>query len=709
MVAHQMANGHYPPQQAFPPHQQQQHGPPGGQYPIPSPAMSNHSLPGPNGSVPQQAPYPHQSIPYNAMPPYPEPNAYLHPHFQPQYPPQGPGPQYGNHPYFPNPPHNQMGGPGPATMHNGYNAYQPNGYMSRQPVMGQPQQHQPGPQANGHDAMIQPHFNQFPPPGEGYYSHPSQPPPPFGQPDGHYQPNYHYQAPPYPQHQPPVYPPGHPYSQGHGYGFTPPLMHHNGYNGHVYNGEHPSPPPVVQHSRPPPTKSLNPAARGFVFRSAIPQQQTPRDGYQQPSTEPANGGQTPTPASTASSADTSAKPIVNSGPITGDASAPTLAPVSQDGGLGLSQMEPATSQLSSTSTSTESPASNKAEYGITPSMSRASGISSDTENVVQTPQGEAPSDEAATPTSNTAKTVHPEAPSPNSTIVPSNRATFGTAPTVQSQIPPPAGQRPYSIVQISRGRPSHDSSAGVTFHARTLRTRPPHMSPVQNVYLELEPMGEKDEKTSTSKLAKYLVSMGTGNDTPARIIDTSLVFGEITVEEIPAIVLRAPPAEKPSTETPTKVEDAAPEPEVAAPVPAPAPLPKAKPASWAALLKPTLVAQIPSDTFSTGPSSVRVSPSKSIISLATDTDALTEVDATTPRSVAPSLPPSVPAPAARPVFNYASAAASGRGPTPQEELVKLMTDGLRAKPKGPPASSIPRGLINTGNMCYANTVCPSHV
>jgi len=703
MVAHQMANGHHPQQQAFAP-PQQQHGHPGGQYPIPSPAMSNHSLPGPNGSVPQQAPYPHQGIPYNGMAPYPDPNAFLHPHYQPQYPPQGPGPQFGNH-YFPNQPHNQMGGPGPATIHNGYNAYHPNGYMPRQPVMGQPPQHQPGPQANGHDAMIQPHFNQFPPPGEGYYSHPSQPPPSFGQPDGHYQPNY-YQAPPYPQHQPPVYPPGHPYSQGHGYGFSPQPMHHNGPNGHMYNGDHPPPPPVqnMQHSRPPPsTKSLNPTARGFVFRASASQFPTPRDGHQQPTTGTSNGGQTPTPASTAPLADTAPETKPN-GEHVADVAATPL-PATQGGGLGLSQMEPAASE----SASAMSPASNKADAGMTPSMSRASGISSDTEGVVQTPEGDAAqSDDAATPTSETAKTAQPPA-SHNSTIVPSNKASFGTAPKVQSQTPTPAGQRPYSIVQISRGRPSHDSAAGVTFNVRTLRTRPPQMSPVQTVHLELEPVDGKNGKKASPKIGKYLVSMGTGNDTPARIIDTSLVFGEITVEEIPAIVLRSPRVEKPSTEAPAKAEETSPKPEVAAPTPAPAPAPKAKPASWAALLKPTLLAQVPSDSLSNGPSSVRVSPSKSVISLATETDAVTEVDAITPRSIAPSLPPSasVPAPAARPVFNYASAAAAGRGLSPQEELVKLMTEGIKTRSKAPPASSIPRGLINTGNMCYANTVCDS--
>jgi ubiquitin carboxyl-terminal hydrolase 10 len=691
MVAHQIPNGHPAQHQPFhpPPHNH-----PNGHFPIPSPAMSNQSLPGPNGSVHNQTPHlQHQPAPYNGAP-YGDPTMFIQPPYQ-QYPPQGPGPQY-NYPYFPNQPQHQMGGPGPATMH-GYNGYPQNGYMPRQPVshIPQPPQQHPGPQMNGPDGMAQPHFNQFPPPGEGFYSHPSQPPPPFGQPDAPYQQNY-YPTPPY-QHQPHQFPAGHPYAQGHGYGYPPPQPMHNGPNGNLYN--HP-PPPQFQHhnSRPPASKSLNPSAQ--VFRG--PSSFIPSRDHQQSATA-SNSGRSPAPTQPA-------QPPVSSKDVMVNGNKQENAPAA--GGLGLSQMEPAVSKAPSESGSTKSNVT-QVETKMTPSMSEASGVSATTEGDVQTPV-----DDASTPTSDTVRR-------PFATATPrAGKLEFGSVPkanaaeshtvanangsqTVRDQPTPTAAKATLSSandrIRVSKGRPSHLSSAGVTFSVKSLVTRNPEKSPVQHVFLTLEPMGES-KKTQRKSPGNVLVSMGTGNDTPARIVDTAMVIGEVTVEDIPAIVLRSPRAEKPSVEEPVK-ETSAPV-EKAAPVPAPAP--KAKPSSWAALLKPKTHAHVPSDTMSAGPSSVRVSPSKSVISLATETNAQTEVDPITPRSVAPSLPPSASAgtPGPRPAFNYAAAAAIGRGITPQDELLKLLTDGLKVRPKGPPTASVPRGLINTGNMCYANTVSP---
>jgi hypothetical protein len=378
-------------------------------------------------------------------------------------------------------------------------------------------------------------------------------------------------------------------------------------------------------------------------------------------------------------------------------------------------MEPAAVKAPSESGSTHSHLA-KLDDGMTPSMSQASGLSSTADGDVQTPV-----DDATTPTSETvrrpfgtstprpAKLGFGSVPKSDTVGASAVDDTGASAQTVGEPTPTPTlvktGDEVIECtIRISKGRPSHESSAGVTFSAKSLVTRNRDRSPVQHVFLTLEPVGEH-RKSQRKVNGKVLVSMGTGNDTPARIIDTDMVFGEVTVEDIPAIVLRSPRAEKPSVEEPVE-EVKSPQVEEAVPAPAPVPAPKAKPVSWAALLKPKSLAQLPSDSLSAGPSSVRVSPSKSVISLATETDAQTEVDAVTPKSVAPSLPPSATASGAapRPAFNYAAAAAIGRGITPQDELLKMLTDGLKIRPKGPPTSSVPRGLINTGNMCYANTV-----
>jgi ubiquitin carboxyl-terminal hydrolase 10 len=143
----------------------------------------------------------------------------------------------------------------------------------------------------------------------------------------------------------------------------------------------------------------------------------------------------------------------------------------------------------------------------------------------------------------------------------------------------------------------------------------------------------------------------------------SLTFGEITAAPIlPAIV--APAAT------------------------APAPV-----RSWAALVGGPKSAKTP-DTLSVTASSTLPSPSKSTASLPSDTGV------TTPRSTDPSLP----APAARPAFNYAAAAAVGAPPTAAEDLAHLLTEGLRPRATHAPAPLVPRGLINTGNMCFANTI-----
>ena len=139
-------------------------------------------------------------------------------------------------------------------------------------------------------------------------------------------------------------------------------------------------------------------------------------------------------------------------------------------------------------------------------------------------------------------------------------------------------------------------------------------------------------------------------------------------------------------------------------------VPKVKPASWAALLKaPVKHSAIPIPSSQ----SKSPSPAKSITPLAPESDAglprlptTPSNEADTPRSVVTQLPPSTGASAAsapRPVFNYAAAAAAGATLTPQEDLARLLTEGLKGRPREA-SLCLPRGLINTGNMCFANTV-----
>jgi len=104
-----------------------------------------------------------------------------------------------------------------------------------------------------------------------------------------------------------------------------------------------------------------------------------------------------------------------------------------------------------------------------------------------------------------------------------------------------------------------------------------------------------------------------------------------------------------------------------------------------------------------------VSPSKSVVSLAAESEAGPSrlmSEPITPRSTAATLPPSTGASMAsapRQVFNYAAAAAAGAKIGPQDELAKMLSDGLRFRGKEAP-TCLQRGLINTGNMCFANTV-----
>lgn len=738
----------------------------GQEYPMnPSPSYHTNPLPGQNGQMPpppQQGP-PQQGYPPNQQKfaqhggPYYNPPASWYPPGMEQsyypnngaYPGQGyypPGPSYHPTPYqqyMPGQPQPQMGGPGPATVQNAYPSYQGDGY-ARQHIGGQQGLPQPGPQPNGHDGMDHSHFGAPPPPGDGHYSHPQQPPLPsqYHQPDGSY-------PGPYPPHPPPqqqpYFPPGHPYAYGGGVGYNgppqqQPYQYNNGYPSTLNHSA--SGPPQSR----PPSKGLNPAAQGFTFR--------PSTGSRQPSAQPnvPNGDSRPSSAavenpsdtptypsltprapqpvlhapSSAAHSDATVKPkewtlpIVNASHVNGDTNGPSAG-----SGLGLSQMEPAST---GSVPMVKQDSNSKSSGGTAPGMTASE--TSHAHQRVETPQLGSEKVDASVSTvkapvmapepateeksvdslSFTGPTVEgyisPETAQPELPPArePSSRPVVASSSTAAAVIASRNASRRKVVINIATRRPAVDAVDGNAFLRSAIQDS--HHYDYDEIISYPAPSATSRAKRSRPRKGKALVRMGYGSDTQMRIANRKWIFGELGVEDIPAIVILTPakPAEVKEQE---KVEEET-APAAVAPVSAPAPAPKAKPASWAALFgKPKLQAAA-NDNLSVGPSSVRVSPSKSTISLATETDAMTS-DPTTPRSAAPPLPPpstgASAAPAPRPAFNYAAAASAGKHLSPENDLVKLLTEGPKPRPKTSVVPvSVPRGLVNTGNMCFANTV-----
>lgn len=394
----------------------------------------------------------------------------------------------------------------------------------------------------------------------------------------------------------------------------------------------------------------------------------------------------------------------------------------KDGGLGLSQMDPALSTPKQDSVPmTQETGTSKSSSGNTPAMT--SSETSDTPATVETPRA------------NTDRALS-SSPPIKASIVNADDLTF-TGPTVSGYVSPPTDVPSLPSMHGKSSAPvPNDSAKGpapsrASLVIKTARRRPRHDAFTENSYLPSlvkdaaqhhvqetpeDSLTEKPEGGSARRgprKGRVLISMGNGDDTAMRIHDAALVFGELTASEIPAIVIRSTPKAAPTTlsETTEAATATAAQESVTPPVPQPAApsAPKPKPSSWAALLGGGKGQAKSIETASLAPSSLVVSPSKSSVSLLTETDAQTS-DPVTPRSAAPSLPPPSTgvstANGPRPAFNYAAAAAAGKNLSPENELTKLLTDGLKARPKAPLQASVPRGLINTGNMCFANTVSP---
>lgn len=671
-----------PPQQPNQPPQHQQHQQP--QPPQPQPQHQQQqpqqptypSLAYPAGPSQHQPPYPPNNYPYN--PYYAAQQQFPHHHGQqrPHHPNPGTGAfqpafRYDNYPgyYQPQfyPPYGQMPmpGPGPGTMQNGY--YVGGGANFQRPYGGFD-----GDQKFGHEDD-----------GSAVY---------------HGNPQF---AP-----QQPFYPPGHPYAYGVGVGYQQPGMYNGmGYRpdggymmGDQQHGGGPngtSAPHVSAAS----SKGLNPAAQGF--------------NYPVRKNEP--------PSRTASSANVNGNA---NGPVNataqlpnGHASTPTVveqpAPAqvpekAQDAGsLGLSlEPPPSVSEPAATTTTTTTDDSTKSAPApsSTPSASAPAKVDqpATSDNVASThPPSEHTNDSA--PSASSQPPPQPSPPAEPSAAAQPEGLTFTGAslaglssPSPSSSTMPRRQKLTSDPVRLRPHRPAPDAE-GNSYAAHLSRFVP------ASVKSESVPAANNDDSPRWSSKgsskprgkAVYAVGVKGGRQPPPH---RPLTFGDVISEPLPhesadeskTPVVTTPKAATRTAETPAATPAPAP---VRSPAPAPAPV---KPSSWASLLRSTHPAKSATGTpnsLSVAASSTLPSPSKSIDSLPAE-------------SVTSRVPPSEgrSTPRSPPPKPSSWAAAVGAPPTPAEDLARLLTDGLTSRPAGPPAPIVPRGLINTGNMCFANTV-----
>jgi hypothetical protein len=164
----------------------------------------------------------------------------------------------------------------------------------------------------------------------------------------------------------------------------------------------------------------------------------------------------------------------------------------------------------------------------------------------------------------------------------------------------------------------------------------------------------------------------------AAVSASAKVAEPIVSEPVEPISTEATPTEPTSTPAPASSSPAPPAPPV-----------KAAPKSWAALLRPSVSAS----------------------AKASDAARSTSGSAEPPTGESASAAQAVPAEGGgKPVkpIGYAAAAAAGSASRSGElDLGKLLSEGVGGLPLSAGAAglaSVPRGLINTGNMCFANSV-----
>ncbi|ORX34811.1 hypothetical protein BD324DRAFT_653068 [Kockovaella imperatae] len=680
--------------------------------------------------------YPSQSnVPQPSNPRYPAENQ----PYQPTFYPQG----------------YQMGGPGPGTMQNGYGGYPVDGMPAY--IRGGPSGYAPPfPSADGMDPSQ--FAKSLPNGGEStdgsnmqsgdappYHQHPQLPsiPPP---PDQDFRPGQPYpNANPSHQPYPSYYPPGHPYAYGAGVGYHPYLPHQAMYPSFSYDpsmspvNAPPQSQPSHRQSNGPPSKSLNPAAAGFTF---APSQARSHDNVQIHSDQmslPSSDRSDVNPVypTLSHSSQTTLKPdmpnghadtkslsigaIVNGEDMKGINAASAPNDDSNDeasGGLGLEHME-MPQENASTQESSLAASVTLSQSESTPAMS-LSTTTPTTPISVQTPK--APSD----PLSPSVTTPDPAAPTSNSAAPPPSKLNFvgptmsgytspnATAPTTPSIaqtmseiLLPPSAARQVPAKSVSKSQPAVETlklfaqrpkSRQLSGNGYALSSQ---NSIPKNVKTEVVNDMAASSRSSTRRRPLGLpIFVSAGSRTrksqplPASASRITLSFGEIGPSTAPVPAAKALEPSRPKTPTP--------------------PAPKSKPSSWAALLKPE------GATSSTTASTRNVSPIATSTPLSPISDAghLANPPSTPPsqsRAVSSGTPgqtrsvPPTPASVAsgskvpRAVFSYAGAAAAAATITPQQELVKLLSEGIKGKGKDV-RGTLPRGLINTGNMCFANTI-----
>ena len=663
---------------------------------------------------------------------HPQQNGWV---FPPNYfPPQ---PRYSHPPFYPNG-NGQMGGPGPGTMRNGYRAFQPDGYsppfgqngytQASQGYLSPPDSNRPiddAPPKSGFPMGNQSLPQQSMPPQmlDGYHRGPNYTPLPNG-----------HAPPPAPQSSfQSFYPPDHPYAHGDGFGYSPfppgpDMAYGNGYGSYADgNASLPMMPPQVL----PGNKSLNPAAQGFSFtplqggpagpedadRPSVRPDEMPVFASIQPqhSTPVAANGR---PDST--SQDWPAGIMVDGEKLEGIDERRQSGDSDQGAGvIGLTHLiqadatAPSPPDLPAIPPSVSVPAT-MTQSVSTPAMS-TSATTPTTPASLQTPRITNDAENAFVPVLEAAIRVQPDGtgwsfvgPSMSGSMSSASNGTATVAPSatpsrsVSSSVP--RRRVPVSTetapLKLRPSRPGADSTSENAYDS-SLSIAIPKAIRTEKVAVNEDVPRSSTKCKGKASGKRVIFAIGMDDEDQAKMgverrAGSALVFGSL------AEGLRASPSPSPSAVIASSPIVSAPKTELTPSIP----LAPSKPTSWASLFNGTgkTLARSPSI-----PSSMVVSPSKSAMSLATDSEAAPSrmsTEPTTPRSTAPTLLPSTGASAAsapRPVFNYAAAAAAGANLTPQEELAKLLTDGLRDRHKESPMC-LPRGLINTGNMCFANTV-----
>lgn len=270
-------------------------------------------------------------------------------------------------------------------------------------------------------------------------------------------------------------------------------------------------------------------------------------------------------------------------------------------------------------------------------------------------------------------------------------------------------------IRLVRTRPGEESD-GNSFAIEVKAGLPEEI--VVDEQSPLQSPSQSQEKGEKGARRKKQTSKGVWKTGEKKRVE--LVFGEIVPEQEreedkAELVSEKPVVDGKKEEEMEKKERSTP---ARAPAPAPSPAP-AKPRSWAALLKtptpssPSTPAAVPSSSASVS-STTEAGPSRPRPS--------TSASPSTPNFTAnvnglaqPQLSPQPQGAQQQQAktFNYAAAAMSSV-PSPHEELIKLLSEGVSSlrgtgaavglSVKEKEALMVPRGLINTGNMCFANTV-----